>query len=423
MSNFAINVDNVDDIDDVDDVNESLNIKDKLKECEFQCYEDANSENDKNFLNIYKKIEETVKKLQDKRKVVSMRNMRKLIQSKNNDSVYNFLNSQLKKCIAENKVEHMLIVAVSLPHLVDNFYESPVARLMKQLTYIKVPQNLYGYSTHENLWSHKYPADNNGEDKWFKRLLKWFIPMTWHSATLCYVPLPGLCTYPESVNWFPRDLSPFAKLTTSYPCELLPSRASYEEMFKSPPFQAIVKFKWHAFGIITYNQSTKQLRPIAIVLIWLDLIRYLIVFKRIAIIFFVIVNVVRKIVWLLVFTLIIMIGSAHSFMITAKEYDNDNNFKTLVQSFNNVWSWFLNDYDSMQSWMGIAIVNNAYEKIIERANYEWCWLRAHFMVMVELLLMAPSERQNRNYFPWIVIYEAFTEEVEKWPQNPGCTPP
>jgi hypothetical protein len=22
----------------------------------------------------------------------------------------------------------------------------------------------------------------------------------------------------------------------------------------------------------------------------------------------------------------------------------------------------------------------------------------------------------RDYFPWIIIYEAFTEDVEKWPQ-------
>jgi hypothetical protein len=61
--------------------------------------------------------------------------------------------------------------------------------------------------------------------------------------------LPGLCTYPETdhpCHWFisflntliPRHPSTFVKLALYRP----------SEAFKSPPFEAIVKFKWHAFA-------------------------------------------------------------------------------------------------------------------------------------------------------------------------------
>src|SRR5688500_6662565 len=75
-----------------------------------------------------------------------------------------------------------------------------------------------------------------------------------HSAILCYVPLPGLCTYPKTKNLsvfntlFPRNLSPFARLVVSNPIEYLLESKTFLELFSSPPFQAIVKFKWHTFA-------------------------------------------------------------------------------------------------------------------------------------------------------------------------------
>lgn len=75
-----------------------------------------------------------------------------------------------------------------------------------------------------------------------------------HSATLCYSPLPGLCTYcyPEKHDVFgyliPYGLSPFAKLTSTYPIEDLLNSKIHLELFSSPPFQAIVKFKWNSFA-------------------------------------------------------------------------------------------------------------------------------------------------------------------------------
>src|ERR1051325_8650749 len=76
-----------------------------------------------------------------------------------------------------------------------------------------------------------------------------------HSATLCYVPLLGLCTYEKSNKTgsvfdtlFPRNLSPFIRLCFSGTSEVFQDAQASSKVFESPLFQAIVKYKWHAFA-------------------------------------------------------------------------------------------------------------------------------------------------------------------------------
>jgi hypothetical protein len=68
---------------------------------------------------------------------------------------------------------------------------------------------------------------------------------------MCYVPLIGLCTYPERDNNFSNiliapDLSPFVKIVFGVNLSEFddPSNA----ITKSTFFHAIVKYKWHAFA-------------------------------------------------------------------------------------------------------------------------------------------------------------------------------
>ncbi|UZO18386.1 uncharacterized protein OCT59_009700 [Rhizophagus irregularis] len=113
-------------------------------------------------------------------------------------------------------------------------------------------------------------------------------------------------------------------------------------------------------------------------------------------------------------------------------------FQDLTQYYNSLnayWSAFLSDYGS---WPGddlstsifkvaysffttviilnlmIALVNNIYSEVLNRAYTEWSVVRAQYIVFTELALMTPSERQNKDYFPWTIFYEVFTEEVERW---------
>ncbi|UZO26838.1 uncharacterized protein OCT59_019051 [Rhizophagus irregularis] len=115
----------------------------------------------------------------------------------------------------------------------------------------------------------------------------------------------------------------------------------------------------------------------------------------------------------------------------------DPNFTSFDNSLKNVWSMFLCDYDSLKQWTDnrlvdiykivfsfsttiilmnilIAILSDTYEKTINYARTVWVIKRAEIIIDIELSWMMPSERQNRNYFPWSIIYEAFTEDVDKW---------
>ena len=71
-----------------------------------------------------------------------------------------------------------------------------------------------------------------------------------HYAIMCYVPLIGLCTYPERHNSFSNiliapDSNPFIKIALGVRPEFEdPSNAIIRSAF----FRAIVKYKWHAFA-------------------------------------------------------------------------------------------------------------------------------------------------------------------------------
>jgi hypothetical protein len=71
-------------------------------------------------------------------------------------------------------------------------------------------------------------------------------------STLCYIPFPGLCSYPNDSDWlnrwFPHKISPFTRFVLTYPDEVFKASHPSSEIVDSPLFQAIVKFKWRAFA-------------------------------------------------------------------------------------------------------------------------------------------------------------------------------
>jgi hypothetical protein len=73
-----------------------------------------------------------------------------------------------------------------------------------------------------------------------------------HYATLCYLPFPGLFSYPDDSSvlniLFPHKISPFAKFIITYPDEIFLANNSLSEIIDTPLFHAIVKFKWRTFA-------------------------------------------------------------------------------------------------------------------------------------------------------------------------------
>ncbi|RHZ83055.1 hypothetical protein Glove_99g373 [Diversispora epigaea] len=175
------------------------------------------------------------------------------------ESHINYKNDELIQkvidyCMEKNKNKEyrfMLVVSNLFPELIKGSYKNIVGELSKQLNYSKVPSEWCKkekfISIREELWGYKFPSDNTLPSSIFDGFEK----RPRHYATLCYVPLPGLCTYPKDDNIIiPRGLSPFAKFILSGTpiAEVFQDDHASSKIFKSQYFQAIVKYKWHAFA-------------------------------------------------------------------------------------------------------------------------------------------------------------------------------
>ncbi|CAB4413663.1 unnamed protein product [Rhizophagus irregularis] len=168
-------------------------------------------------------------------------------------------------CVEEwrnNKLETMSVVSVLLPKIISGPYQRAVINFMKQITYEKLPPGLSPCegkftSTGEHLRSYSYPYYKLPDFRKFeipKQLsrLEKFEEIEKHTAILCYIPLPGLCTkFSENgvLNaLFNYKQSAFVQLIISKPIDYSLNNKPLLALFSSPPLQAIVKFKWHAFG-------------------------------------------------------------------------------------------------------------------------------------------------------------------------------
>ncbi|PKY13070.1 hypothetical protein RhiirB3_424810 [Rhizophagus irregularis] len=166
------------------------------------------------------------------------------------------------------------------------------------------------------------------------------------------------------------------------------------------------------------NVAPSELQSLSVLSLWIFIAAQLRVFKGIGVII----------------AAFILFAFANSLMILLSE---DPNFTSFDNSLKNVWSMFLCDYDSLKQWTDnrlvdiykivfsfsttiilmnilIAILSDTYEETINYAQTVWVIKRAEIIIDIELSWMMPSERQNRNYFLWSIIYEAFTEDVDEW---------
>ncbi|PKC08768.1 hypothetical protein RhiirA5_416533 [Rhizophagus irregularis] len=180
-------------------------------------------------------------------------------------------------CKWNKKVENlkfMYLVSNFLPYLVEKSYKIQMDELIPKLDYVEVPEvefksrkfslansthklsstiltlNKFS-STRKNLWGYEFPTLNCKHSIFDRVYYKRFEKEPQHYAIMCYVPLIGLCTYPERLNSFSNiliapDLSPFIRIALGIKRSEItnPSNAIIKSIF----FRAIVKYKWHAFA-------------------------------------------------------------------------------------------------------------------------------------------------------------------------------
>ncbi|RGB33558.1 hypothetical protein C1646_761548 [Rhizophagus diaphanus] len=398
--------------------------------------------------------------------------LRKLIDLRDEKLISEFFDYCAKLCIEEEKLELMCEVTILLQDFIDiSFYKSPVSRLVKQLTYVKVPLkwceiNEY-QSTNENLYGYKI-----------------------HNPKIAKID------------------NPFAKFIITYPDEIFQANHGSSEIIDSPLFHAIVKFKWpietnsmplliistimgtfqslcvFRYGIIMYlngvgirfftpttfltfsvtvfpaitafmgifqEPSSSLLilfRALSMIFLWIGAIEFLVAFKRIGIFIIAVAHICREVAWLFIYLALVVLAASHGTVIYSSmllDYnkvsmtdESYTKFQDLIQysnSLNAYWSAFLSDYGSWPEGdkfiaiakvayslfitvvilnLMIALVNNVYSDVLNRVNTEWSMVRAQIIVIIELATLTPADRQNKDYFPWTIFYKAFTEDVELW---------
>ncbi|CAB5381547.1 unnamed protein product [Rhizophagus irregularis] len=111
----------------------------------------------------------------------SLTKLKELIKLEDEKLISEFFDYCAKLCIEEEKLELMSVVTILLQDFISiPLYKSPVSRLIKRLTYVKVPskwcekvefisknENLYGYKTHNDVHNPElsiidsYPEDSS----------------------------------------------------------------------------------------------------------------------------------------------------------------------------------------------------------------------------------------------------------------------
>ncbi|CAB4431420.1 unnamed protein product [Rhizophagus irregularis] len=304
--------------------------------------------------------------------------LRKLIDLRDEKLISEFFDYCAKLCIEEEKLELMCEVTILLQDFIDiSFYKSPVSKLVKQLTYVKVPLkwceiNEY-QSTNENLYGYKIHNPKIPKIDKFQTIPR-------HYATLCYSPFPGLFSYPDDSSFlnilFPHKLSPFAKFIITYPDEIFQANHGSSEIIDSPLFHAIVKFKWRTFAryhffmiffiylaffaffiaaietnsmpllIISTIMGTFQslcvfryvtvfpaitafmgifiepsnnllilFRALSMIFLWIGAIEFLVAFKRIGIFIIAVAHICREVTWLFIYLALVILAASHGTVI------------------------------------------------------------------------------------------------------------
>jgi hypothetical protein len=158
----------------------------------------------------------------------------------------------------------------------------------------------------------------------------------------------------------------------------------------------------------------------------------------------VVMHVCRKIWWLLIVLTLVLFTSTHAIMVlpSITSFDGIEQFSEFSQAIKFVWFAFLGDYSLLSPWpnnpwldigrvaysffssililnilsmynickssffsafdsffltfffLTVAIVNNVYDNVRERAYTEWTMVRLQLIVMIELVMLLPSERQK-----------------------------
>ncbi|CAG8625799.1 17581_t:CDS:2, partial [Gigaspora rosea] len=319
-------------------------------------------------------------------------------------------------------------------------------------------------STREHLWSYSYdpkvkfviPPELGLLEKTFEQIEE-------HTAKLCLVPLPGLCTRPQNSKnsmfdfLFPYKQSPFVKFVLYNPVDYNISSKTSITLFSSPPLQAIVKFKWHILRDKRAMIATMVLGGIIILLMirsfitlvlmgleanedshknshknrnfiryFLSPVSYLLAiglclpFITAFLEFYKYFGYDMDLVPSFLYDVVLFISAQTSMTFLKYTETDDSDESLIINKTNKTDSQVLysiyktddkngnykkeNTFDSF-----VAVVTKTYEEVLLDSYTQWTIVRAYIIALMETIFVIDSE-----CLPYTIAYEAFNEEVEKY---------
>ncbi|RUP50845.1 hypothetical protein BC936DRAFT_137459 [Jimgerdemannia flammicorona] len=180
--------------------------------------------------------------------------------------------------------------------------------------------------------------------------------------------------------------------------------------------------------------------------LWLFVVFNFRVFQGFGLFFTVLVQILSSVGWLVFIMTMVIFAFAHAAWILAQlpnAPDTNNPFLSFENSLNAFWQFLCGDFALTDAWDAgnakrslnimrvlftsvstivllnvlIAILNNVYTDSQETAKKTWLRNRAEFIAMVEVFMLTPAQRQNRNWFPAVVFYEVVPDDFGKYEED------
>jgi len=179
----------------------------------------------------------------------------------------------------------------------------------------------------------------------------------------------------------------------------------------------------------------------AVILLWVHFLFTFRIFEDIGIFIAVVIEIIGKVVQFLFVLIVILFGFANAFSVLLgypPDQNVSNGFTNVVSSFKYVFYLLTGDTGAFASFDGsnatldvlrvifsfttvvillnvlIALLNEVYSSSKEKGRESWLYHRAKLIAEMEIYLMSPAQRKDKNLFPDIIFYEGHPENVKEY---------
>ncbi|CAG8577314.1 7366_t:CDS:2, partial [Acaulospora colombiana] len=198
----------------------------------------------------------------------------------------------------------------------------------------------------------------------------------------------------------------------------------------------MVVAKKFIFDFEAQDQPSDGLRGAAMLFIYVDLILHFRVFRPIGIPIFMILEIFRKVWWIIVIMGVMVFSFAHIFHLLLK--DENSNYQQFGLSLVSIYFILIGQYDSVNvektnnititillmvfSFFTAILLLNVLIAIMADVVREtettgiraWLKQKAEVIAEIEMYMMTPAQRKKKDYFPSLIYYYANPDKIKAY---------